>query len=117
MPSVTVSFAATRYEASEDDEALEFLVSLSTTSSQVVTVEYATASGTATAGDDYTSAIGTLTFPAGTTEQTIRVSIIDDNVEEDEEAFTVTLSNSNATIGDGEATGVILDNDEPDEVE
>ena len=111
-----MSFAATRYEASEDDEALEFLVSLSTTSSQVVTVEYATASGTATAGDDYTSAIGTLTFPAGTTEQTIRVSIIDDNVEEEEEAFTVTLSNSNATIGDGEATGVILDNDEPDEV-
>ena len=115
--SVTVSFAATRYEASEDDEALEFLVRLSAESSQAVTVDYATASGTAKAGDDYEATIGALTFPAGTTEQTIRVPIIDDNVVEEEETFTIVLRNSNATIGDGEATGVITDNDERDGVE
>ena len=114
-PSVpaTVSFAATRYEGSEDDEALEFTVTLSPAINQEVTVAYETASGTAKAGDDYTPATGTLTFPAGTTEQTIRVSIIDDDMEEDEETFTVILSNSNAPIGDGEATGVITDNDLP----
>ena len=119
MPSVpvTVSFAATRYEASEDDEALEFLVRLSAESSEAVTVDYATASGTAEAGDDYEATIGTLTFPAGTTELTIRVPIIDDNVVEEEETFTIVLRNSNATIGDGEATGVITDNDERDGVE
>ncbi|MDE2813874.1 MAG: hypothetical protein OXM01_12650, partial [Gemmatimonadota bacterium] len=112
-----MSFVATRYEASEDDEALEFLVRLSAESSEVVTVDYATASGTAEAGDDYEATIGTLTFPTGTTERTIRVPIIDDNVEEEEETFTVVLRNSNATIGDGEATGVITDNDESDGVE
>ena len=114
---MTVSFAETRYEASEDDEALEFLVILSAESSEAVTVDYATASGTAKAGDDYEATIGTLTFPAGTTELTIRVPIIDDNVVEEEETFTVVLRNSNATIGDGEATGVIADNDESDGVE
>ena len=115
MPSVpvTVSFAATRYEASEGDEALEFPVRLSEASSQEVTVDYGTASGTAMVEDDYTVVIGTLIFPAGTTEQTIRVPIIDDNVVEDEETFTVILSNSNATIGDGEVTGVIADDDLP----
>ena len=109
---VTVSFVETRYEASEDDEALVFPVRLSLTSSQEVTVEYATASGTAIGGDDYTAAIGTLTFPAGTTEQTIRVPLIDDNEVEQEETFTVVLRKAfNATIGEGKATGVIADND------
>ena len=110
---VTVSFAATRYEASEDDAVLEFPVQLSIESLQEVTVDYATASGTAKAGQDYEATSGTLTFPAGTTEQTIRVPIIDDEVVEEEETFTITLRNSNATIADGEATGAIADNDLP----
>ena len=110
---VTVSFAAARYEASEDDAALRFAVRLSTASRQEVTVKYATASGTATAGRDYEARTGTLTFPAETTRRTIRVPIIDDNVEEEEETFTVLLRNSNATIGEGRATGVIADNDLP----
>ena len=108
---VTVSFTRTRYEASEDDEALVFAVTLSTLSTQMVVVKYATVSGTARVGKDYGAATGTLTFPALTTRQTIRVPIIDDNVVEEEETFTVRLRNSNATIGVGEATGVIADND------
>ena len=108
---VTVSFAATRSEASEDDAMLEFPVQLSIESLQEVMVDYATASGTARAGEDYQVRRGTLTFPAGTTEQTIRVPIIDDEVVEEEETFTITLRNSNATIESGEATGAIADND------
>ena len=108
---MTVSFAATRYEASEDDPALMFTVQLSTASSQQVTVDYATASGTAREGEDYEATVGTLSFPAGTTVQTIRVPIIDDTLVEEEETFTITLSNSNATIESGKATGAIADND------
>ena len=111
---VTVSFAATRYEASEDDTALMFAVQLSTASSQEVTVDYATASGTARAGDDYEVTVGTLTFPAGTTEQTIRVRLIDDKLVEEEESFTIRLRQANATIGQGRATAVIIDNDAPE---
>ena len=108
---VTVSFAATRYQASEGGGVLDFAVRLSAISLEEVTVDYVTASGTATAGQDYRATIGTLTFPILETEQTIRVPIIDDNVVEDDETFTVRLGNSNATIGQGKATGAIADND------
>ena len=91
-----MSFTRTRYEASEDDEAVQFRVRLSKAASQDAVVEYATSSGTAMAGEDYEGTVGTLTFPAGTTEQTIRVPIIDDDVVEEEETFTITLRNSNA---------------------
>ena len=109
---VTMSFARTRYEASEGDAALVFAVRLSAATLQEVVVEYATVTGTATAGMDYAARTGTLTFPTATTEQTIRVRIIDDDVVEGEETFTVVLRKAfNATIEVGEATGVIADND------
>ena len=110
---VTVSFTRARYEASEDDEAVTFMVQLSTTASQDAVVEYATSSGTARAGQDYEATIGTLTIPAGATRRAILVPIIDDNVVEEEETFTISLRNSNATIESGKATGVIADNDLP----
>ena len=110
---VTVSFTRTRYAASEDDEAVTFIVRLSAAVSQDAVVEYATSSGTARAGQDYEATTGTLTFPAGTTRLGILVPIIDDNVVEEEETFTISLRNSNATIGEGKATGVITDNDLP----
>ena len=110
---VTVSFTRTRYEASEDDEAVTFIVRLSAAVSQDAVVEYATSSGTARAGQDYEATTGTLTFPAGTTRLAILVPIIDDNVVEEEETFTISLRNSNATIESGKATGAIADNDLP----
>ena len=101
-------------EASEGDGEMAFAVRLSVPSSRTVTVEYATADGTATAGTDYEETTGMLTFSAETTAQTIRVPIIDDDLDEATETFTVALSNaSNATIEDGEAIGVITDNDLP----
>ena len=110
---VTVSFTRTRYAASEDDEAVTFIVRLSAAVSQDAVVEYATSSGTARAGQDYEATTGTLTFPAGTTRLAILVPIIDDDVVEEEETFTISLRNSNATIGEGKATGAIADNDLP----
>ena len=96
---------------------LEFVVSMSTASSKTVTVSYATADGTATAGSDYTGASGVLTFAAGVTEsQTIEVQITDDAADEEVEAetFTVTLSGAaNATLQDATGTGTIEDDDDP----
>ena len=100
---------------SEGEEA-EFVVSLNAASGQQVTVEYATADGTAKAGEDYTAATtGALTFTAGATERTISITTAEDSRNEDEEAFTVTLSNpGNATLGsDTAATGTITDDDDP----
>src|SRR4029078_13152141 len=44
-----------------------FTVALSAASGQAVTVRYATANATATAGSDYTAVLGTLTFATGVT--------------------------------------------------
>ena len=78
-----------------------------------VTVSYATADGTATAGTDYQAASGTLTFTAGNTSQQITVVVNGDTVDEDDETFTVTLSNpSQATLADATATGTIIDDDD-----
>ena len=75
-------------------------VSLSAASANTVTVKYATANGTATAGSDYTMTAGTLTFPPGDTKKTISVPIINDAAVESEQTFTVTLSTPvNATLG------------------
>ena len=93
----------------EDAEA-QVKVSLSQPSSQSVTVNYATADGSAEAGSAYDSKQGTLTFAAGETSKTIAVAIRSDRSAEANETFTVTLSNaSNAGIVDAEAIVTIGD--------
>ena len=97
--------------------SVDFTVSLSVASAQTVTVEYATASGTATSGTDFTATSGTLTFAARTDSQTVSVSTTNDSTDEENETFTLTLSNpTNATLGDDAATGTIRDNDDPPSV-
>ena len=94
------------------DTAVTFPVTLSRAFSRDVTVDYATADGTARAGEDYTATSGTLTFAAGVVEQSVEVPVLDDATDEAEETFTLTLSNaSRAVIGDGEATGTIANSD------
>ena len=56
-------------------------------------VDYAATGGTATAGDDYILAPGTLTFNPGETSKTILIDIIDDGINEDDETIIVELSN------------------------
>jgi Calx-beta domain len=87
-------------------------VTLSSASSQAVTVHYSTANGTAKATEDYTATSGTLTFQPGETSRTISVSIKGDRKREANETYLVQLSNSvGATINDGDATGTILNDD------
>ena len=94
------------------DSAVEFAVTLSRAASDTVTVDYATADGTATAGEDYTATSGTLTFAAGESAKTVAVPVLDDAHDEGEETLTLTLSNpSGALIADGEATGTIVNDD------
>ena len=102
---VALSVADAR--ANEADEALAFTVSLSRAASATVTVDYATADGSATAGEDYTAASGTLSFAAGETEKTVSVPILDDAIDEGEETFTLKLANAQGAAdrrrrGDGD---------------
>ena len=93
---------------------VEFTVSLSAASGQQVTVQYATADGTAESGADFTPASGTLTFAANETSKSVYVATGRDAVDEENETFTLRLSNaSGASIADGEATGTISDEESP----
>ena len=59
---------------------VNFTVTLSAAASVPVTVNYATADGTATAGSDYMATSGTLTFAAGSTTGTISVPVTGDTL-------------------------------------
>ena len=91
---------------------LAFEVTLNRAAGGTVTVGYATADSTATAGADYTATSGTLTFAAGETSRTVNVAVLDDAHDEGEETLTLTLSNpSGAYLADGTATGTIENTD------
>jgi chitinase len=98
-------------EGDSATSTLNFIVQLLKPSTQAVTVRYNTSPGSAEAGSDYIHTSGTLSFAAGETLQVVSVQIIGDAVDENDETFTVTLSNPSAgtQIGRGAATGTIYD--------
>ena len=117
-PAVTVyriaqSVSVAEAEVGEGPGAmLAFEVTLVRAAEEAVTVDYATADGSAVAGEDYEAASGTLTIAAGQTAATVHVTVLDDSHDEGEETLTLTLSNAvNAAIGNGEALGVIVNSD------
>ncbi|WP_022834970.1 Calx-beta domain-containing protein [Salisaeta longa] len=95
-----------------EGEGAQFIVTLDAPSGTAATVDYRTQGGTATAGSDYTAVSGTLTFPAGTTEQTVPVATADDASDESAETFELALTNpSGAQAPAAPATATIEDND------
>ncbi len=92
-----------------------FTVTLSSTVGSDVTVDFATADGSATNADnDYEPTSGTLTIPANMPSGTISVTINGDAAIEPNEQFTVNLTNpTNATISDAQGIGTIQDDDTP----
>ena len=72
VPTLSIADVST---SDEDPDIITATVTLSGESSQTVTVNYATADGTAEAGNDYTAASDTLTFAPGDLTKTIDVTI------------------------------------------
>jgi hypothetical protein len=87
------AFVATNVSASEASGTLSFAVLLTNADASSVSVDYATADGAALVGSDYTATSGTLTFTPGQVSKTVPVTIIDDSLAEDDETFTLILSN------------------------
>ena len=93
----------------------QFNVSLTSTSTQPVTVSWATADGTADEGTDYEARTATLTIPAGDTVRQISVPTVEDGFHEPAERFRVTLSSpSGATLADASGEATITDDDLPE---
>jgi hypothetical protein len=103
---------ATLSEGDGSPSMATFSVGLSAPSAKPISVDFATADGTATAGSDYGAASGTLALDPGETTETIDVPVDPDLLDEFDESFTLHLSNaSNATLPPGPGIGTIVDDD------
>jgi hypothetical protein len=112
-PAASINDAAAM-EGASGVSVLGFVVSLSVPSGRTVSVTYSTADGSARAGSDYVASSGTLVFPAGTTALPLPISIVGDTRPETDETFLVQLIGAtNATLGDPEGVGTIVNDDLP----
>ncbi len=112
-----LGFASSAASIREAGGSVSLVVSRSGAANGAVSVRYATSSGSATAGSDFTSASGTLNWADGdTADKTIAVNIMNDTTDETNETFTVTLSDPSAGTALGSnssATVTIVDDDAP----
>ena len=98
--------------ASESAGWLEFAVSLSAPSVQVIEGRIATSDVTATAGQDYEPVEAVFQIRPGRQIHTVRVRVSNDSLDEDDETFVLAVTNvRNAVVADGEAEGTIEDDD------
>jgi len=99
-------------EGNSGTKNMVFTVSLNQPSASSVSVDYATADGTAKAGTDYTAKSGTLTIPFGQTSGQISVAIVGDTTPEFDKTFYVNLSNPvNAPLYKSQGVGTIVNDD------
>jgi len=75
QPTIPIDNPTVKAPAKGATTVMTFTVTLSNASSQVVTVAFQTSSNTAVTPTDYIATSGTATFPAGSTTQTIPVTI------------------------------------------
>lgn len=111
-PRISITGGSVK-EGNSGTTSITFTVTLSAAYDQTVTVNYQTQASTATAGEDYVSKSGTLTFLPGQTTKTFTVTINGDKKKEPNEYFFVNLSgaSSNAMIASYSALGTILNDD------
>ena len=111
---LTVQFNSPTYSVDEAGTAT-IIATLNMTATYPVSVSYATADGSATAGADYTATAGTLIFPANTLTQSFTVDTIDDGALEGAETVLLTLSDPlSVTLGSpSAATLTIVDDEQP----
>ncbi|MEX2216118.1 MAG: Calx-beta domain-containing protein, partial [Phycisphaeraceae bacterium] len=116
LPTISIN-DVTLSEGNAGTTAFTFTVSLSNPSASPISVQFATADGSATLADnDYQSNTGTLNFAAGSSaSQTITVLVNGDNRSEPSQTFLVNLfTATNAAIADTQGVGTIVNDDVAD---
>jgi hypothetical protein len=113
VPRITITDVTKAEGKNKASTSFTFTVSLSAAYNQPVTVSYRTVNGTATAGSDYTSKSGTVTFAPGETTITITIAVKGDNKRESNETFYLELFNnsSNSLLTRTRGIGTILNDD------
>jgi C1A family cysteine protease len=111
-----LQFSSSAYTVNESNASVSITVSRINGSDGAVSVGYSTSSGTAVAGQDYTTASGILNFADGETSKTFSVTVLDDSDVELNESVNLILSGptDGATLGSpASAVLTITDNDIP----
>ena len=107
-----LGFSPATYSVNETGGSVTLSVVRTAGTLGAVSVQYATANGSATAGSDYTATSGTLSWANGESgAKTFAVPISNDGLNEGLETFTASLSNATggAAINAGTATVSILE--------
>jgi FtsP/CotA-like multicopper oxidase with cupredoxin domain len=109
-----LQFSAATYSVAENGGTLTVTVDRIGGSAGAVSVNYATANGTATAPGDYTAASGTLNFANAQASATFPITINNDATYESDETFTVSLNTptGGATLGTPSSAVVTITNDD-----
>ena len=102
-------------DAGSSDMIFTVIRSFTTTETYSVDYETMDVGGTAVAEVDYEAVFDTLTFLPTDQTKTIVVAILGDTLDEEDETFTVVLSNptNGSRLGNSSGTGIILDDDDP----
>jgi subtilisin family serine protease len=118
LPAISIN-DVNQNEGNTGTSNFTFTVSLSASAAQTVTVNFATANNSATAGTDYVANSGIVTFNPGETSKTIAVAVNGDDTVEANETFYVNLTgaSANAYIADAQGLGTILNDDVASSVE
>jgi Calx-beta domain-containing protein len=111
--TASLQFSSGTYSVSEDAGSISITVTRSGSTAGSASVTYSSLDVTASGFSDYGGLAGTLTFAAGESSKTVRISILNDTVAEGNETFNLILSGvSNANLGSPAVTTVtIVDND------
>ncbi|MGF1651145.1 MAG: PQQ-dependent sugar dehydrogenase [Hyphomicrobiaceae bacterium] len=111
----TIFLEKSEYSVGERDGAIRVQVVRTGDLSGPVTVEYGVTSISATPGLDYVGSDGFVTMPAGVDRVAIPITILDDNLSEQTESFTVSIINvdSGTLLAPRTARIDILDDENP----
>jgi len=112
VPAISIQGAHV-LEGNRGVTSVSLVATLSAASSQTVRVSFSTVAGSATEGEDYERASGVIVFAPGELTHAIELHIFGDTIPEDDETFSVLLSDPvNATIDTPSAAVVIVNDDQ-----
>ncbi|MGB8510114.1 MAG: Calx-beta domain-containing protein [Pyrinomonadaceae bacterium] len=116
VPVNTVSFGAPNFTTAEGTKAANIVITRTGDTSEAATLDYQTASGTASAPADFAPVHGALRFAAGETQTCFTVPIVDDADIEPAESINLVISDPTDGARLGEQSTAVLtitDDDAP----
>jgi hypothetical protein len=113
LPAASINDVSATELNGTNTKTYSFKITLNKAGTNSITINYATADGTAVAPGDYTAKSGTVTFSPGIVSKTVSVTVRGDNIVEPDEVFFVNISTTSpfVTIADAQGVGTIVNND------